>query len=716
MTRERHRQPQGAFRAIRAARTRRVLGAAATAGLLGLLGAAGAAAATTTESVCPPTSAGVARCQAEVVVNAATGSPVTPADNSIGTPSPRLGSPQWLQWAYDLQGPSALGPLAPDTVAVVDPYGYTTAEADLNTYRATYGLPPCTTANGCLRKVDQTGGVNYPAQPGDVANESWLTEDALDLDMVSAICPNCHILYVQANTAGDDDLAVAEQAAARLGANQITNSWSWTGDNSHNAAFSIPGVAVVAATGDSGYNTFGVPAELPFVTAAGGTTLPAANNARGFAEGAWSGTASGCYASGAKPSWQTDSGCHGRTVADLSADASGATGVLGYGYLVQHNVLVGPRTFSAGGTSVSSPIIAAYYALLGGGAGNGGGSWAYANAALLNDITSGSDGNCSGSPLYWCTAGSGYDGPTGEGSVSGDALPGAPQVGGSYSSAITDSLATLQGGAYANQNDTQAYWQYGPTTSYGQSTSPVDIGSGTGATPVSTPLSGLTASTQYHYRLVATSCAGTSYGFDNTFSTGVATTTTTTTTTSTSTTDSTTTSTSTSVPTSATTASSSACAQYTTTTATTTDSSSSTSSPPVTSVTQQQPTTTVTATPLRQTTTTSTTTSRSTTTTHTTTAVAAFSVTLLGSGKRHGNRVQVRVRCNRRCAGAIELQVSNREIGDGRVALRKPGFTGVVTLTLNARGRRLVKSHRRLFTIARLALNGHAIRRNLLVL
>ena len=150
-------------------------------------------------------------------------------------------------------------------------------------------------------------------------NAHWITETSLDLDMVSAICPNCHILLVQANTNADSDLATAELTAAStappFNPQQITNSWSWTGDNTHNAAFSHSTIAVVAATGDGGYNTFGVPAQLPYVTAVGGTSLPAANNARGFSETAWSGTASGCATGNAKPSWQKDSGCSSRTVA-----------------------------------------------------------------------------------------------------------------------------------------------------------------------------------------------------------------------------------------------------------------------------------------------------------------------------------------------------------------------------------------------------------------
>src|SRR6266496_1399909 len=99
-------------------------------------------------------------------------------------------SPEELQAAYLLPAPTTAG--AGQTVAVVDAFDAPYAESDLATYRAKYGLPACTTASGCFRKVNQSGRP-HPLPPPD---PGWAEEVALDLDMVSAACPNCSILLV----------------------------------------------------------------------------------------------------------------------------------------------------------------------------------------------------------------------------------------------------------------------------------------------------------------------------------------------------------------------------------------------------------------------------------------------------------------------------------------------------------------------------------------
>ncbi len=650
--------------------SRALLAAAAAMAGFALLGTPAASAATVPESVCPPAPAGYARCQAEILVNAATGAVAHPAD--VGAAAPQTGSPAWLQWAYDLEGLSAQGPSSTDTVAVVDPYGYNSAESDLAYFRSTFGLPACTTANGCFEKLNQSGQQSsYPAEPTG-GNAGWITETALDLDTVSAICPACHLLLVQANSSADPNLAAAELTAAAQSPQQITNSWSWTGDNSYNNDFDPSNIAVVAATGDGGYNTFGVPAELPHVTAAGGTSLPAGNDARGFAETAWSGTASGCATGITKPSWQTDTGCTSRTVGDLAADSDVNTGAIAYDSEVDDGF------FAAGGTSVASPLIAAYYALVGGAAGDGGADWAYSHAAELNDITSGVDGTCSQSVLYLCTAEAGYDGPTGEGSVSGDVVAGPPQAAGAYAQSVSSTAATLAGGVYANQNDTQAYWQYGTSDDYGQQTAQTDAGSAAGATPVSATLSNLTPGTEYHFRLVATNGTQTNYGYDATFFT--------------------------TSPTTTTSGSTSTAVTQTSTVITVTQTASTSTTPPTTN--------TSTATRALSTTT-STTTTR--TVTHASTTTVALSVTVGAAAHVHGRQVRVRVSCNRRCAGSVQLHVNGKVIGQAKLALAANGSASLVAVTLNKVGRRLVRHHRTLHAVATLALNGHAVRRAILI-
>jgi subtilase family serine protease len=260
-------------------------------------------------------------------------------------------TPTDLRNAYKLSGSGS----SAYTVAIVDAYGYPNAEADLTVYRSTYGLPPCTTANGCFKKVNQNGTQgSYPA-----TDVGWDQEQALDLDMVSAACPNCHIILVQGNDALVSNLAAATNTAASLGANAISNSYGLTESSSLNAyepSYNHVGIAVTVSTGDSGYGVQ-FPANSAHVTAVGGTSLSKASNARGWSETAWSGAGSGCSAIVAKPTWQTDTLCSRRTVADVSAVADPNTGARVYG----------PTSSTAtgwmiiGGTSLSAPFIAGDY-------------------------------------------------------------------------------------------------------------------------------------------------------------------------------------------------------------------------------------------------------------------------------------------------------------------------------------------------------------------
>ncbi|MBY8881290.1 ricin-type beta-trefoil lectin domain protein [Actinacidiphila acidipaludis] len=336
--------------------------------------------------------------------------------------------PSDLQRAYNLAAAAASNG-GGATVAVAELADDPNLESDLGTYRAQYGLPACTTANGCFRKVNQSGQQgNYP--PGDTG---WGTEASLDVDMVSAICPNCHILVVEAG-----DLNAAQNTAVSLGAHFISNSWG-TGDGSFDsgadADYNHAGVVDVASSGDSGYGV-SFPATSQYVVAAGGTSLrQASGTARGWSETVWSGAGAGCSSWEAKPSWQHDSGCGHRTVADVSAVADPGTGVAVYDTYGQGG------WFVVGGTSVSSPIIASVYALAGAPA-SAAASLLYSHASSLNDVTSGSDGSCS--PAYLCTGTAGYDGPTGLGTPNGlgafNGSGGGTQHTGPITSGVSSSL------------------------------------------------------------------------------------------------------------------------------------------------------------------------------------------------------------------------------------------------------------------------------------
>jgi subtilase family serine protease len=313
--------------------------------------------------------------------------------------------PADLQSAYN--APSATNGVG-QTVAIVDAYDDPTAESDLAAYRAQFGLPACTTANGCFDKIAQDGTKNYPA-----ADASWATEISLDVDMVSAMCPKCHILLVEASDNASSNLGVGVNTAVKLGANVVSNSYGGSESSfetsEDTAYYNHPGVAIVASAGDDG---FGVeyPAASPDVVAVGGTSLSRSLvDSRGWTETAWGGAGSGCSAYEPKPVWQTDSGCSKRSVSDVSAVADPATGVAVYD---SYGGAGGWGQF--GGTSASAPIVGAMYALADNPSSNGKmPSFPYAHTQKLNDVISGSNGTCGGS--YLCTAGTGYDGPTGLG-------------------------------------------------------------------------------------------------------------------------------------------------------------------------------------------------------------------------------------------------------------------------------------------------------------
>jgi subtilase family serine protease len=356
--------------------------------------------------VCGPVLTGAARCHSFIVLDR---SGVKP----FATTSPTGYGPSDLQSAYSLPSSTAGGG---QTVAIVDAYDDPKAESDLGTYRSTYGLSSCTTANGCFRKVNQTGGTSYPR--GD---HGWALEISLDVQMVSAVCPNCHILLVEASSNSLTNLEAAVNEAATLKANEISNSYGGSEsstETSADAAYNHPGIAITASSGDGGYGVE-YPAASPYVTAVGGTALSRSTSAaRGWTETAWSGAGSGCSAYEPQQTWQASNAnitsvCSRRAVADVSADADPNTGVSvydSYGYQGQKG------WFVVGGTSVSSPVIASVYAL----AGNAGtvtyGSYPYSNSTSLWDITTGSNGSC-GNLL--CNATTGWDGPTGLGTPNG---------------------------------------------------------------------------------------------------------------------------------------------------------------------------------------------------------------------------------------------------------------------------------------------------------
>nr|WP_187278976.1 S53 family peptidase [Streptomyces lavendulae] len=326
--------------------------------------------------------------------------------------TPQGFGPSDLAAAYNLPKDGGKG----QTVAIVDANDDPNAEKDLAAYRSQYNLPECSTANGCFKKIDQDGGSNYPT-----ADAGWAGEISLDVDMVSAACPQCNILLVEAKSANMDDLGAAVNQAVKQGAKFVSNSYGGSEGSDDTTAddqyFKHPGVAITVSSGDSGYGVE-YPAASPYVTAVGGTSLKKDSSTRGYSESVWGtsaggdGAGSGCSQYEAKPSWQKDTDCAKRAVADVASVADPATGLAVY------------DTYQAsgwnvyGGTSAAAPFIAGVYALAGApGSGDTPASYPYSHPDQLNDVTSGSNGSCD--VAYLCQAGKGYDGPTGLGTPNG---------------------------------------------------------------------------------------------------------------------------------------------------------------------------------------------------------------------------------------------------------------------------------------------------------
>lgn len=274
-----------------------------------------------------------------------------PADRGCNRTAPYCASD--LQAAYGVTQAARSGGKG-SMVGIVSAYGYPGAAGDLATYRRSMGLPNCSTASGCLRFVNQSGRPSPLPKPNADARDDWRAQDALDLDLVAAICPNCRIALVQASSNKSADLAAAVKAAIALGAVAVANSYSGKEERAGDPAYRHPGRAIVASAGSgSGARA---PCSYADVVCVGGTSLSAASSGGGWSERGWGESASGCSGLVAKPRWQHTGRCKTRSEVDLSAVADPATGVAVY-------ESAGGGWQQMGGTGAAAAIVAALFAL-----------------------------------------------------------------------------------------------------------------------------------------------------------------------------------------------------------------------------------------------------------------------------------------------------------------------------------------------------------------
>lgn len=364
------------------------------------------------------------------------------------TPPAGSMTPTDIQKAYGIPSTSAAHG---QIVALVD-MPDSNAFQELTTYRQAFGLPALPQCpNGlpdgktpCFAAVDQNGNPN--ANTLDCPSSDG--ETGLDMDMISAACPDCSILLVQMTAASqtdgpsDSDFVTSTQTAIKLGA--VATSISFGGLEGEGGpddtagpdptGYTTPGHLVLASSGDSGYLQEGsegggtspsYPASSPDVLAVGGTTLTKA--ATGYTEAVWddeddAAGSSGCSTEFPMPAYQTAFGatkfgsCTMRASVDVSAAAeySPGNGDATQGGIAAYDAFDG---FSAvTGTSAAAPLVAALFVRIGiavpiskdfG--------FVYKNAASFNDITTGNNDPDNLCNDLMCIAGPGWDGPTGMG-------------------------------------------------------------------------------------------------------------------------------------------------------------------------------------------------------------------------------------------------------------------------------------------------------------
>ena len=336
------------------------------------------------------------------------------------TSGPTGFAPAQVRHAYGFDQIANLG--AGQTIAIVDAYDDPNIESDLGVFSAQFGLPACTTANGCFQKI-------YASRKPR-ANAGWSLEISLDVEWSHAIAPQAKIILVEAASASLSDLMHAVDVAVANGASVVSMSFGGNDSSSElnsDFHFNVSHVTFVASSGDSGTGAE-YPAASPYVVAVGGTTLQVNDSAGTYGgETAWSGSGGGLSSYESEPGYQSGypipNDPNGkRGLPDVSYNADPNTGVSVYDTVTYQGQA---GWFQVGGTSAGAPQWSALFAIVNAMRVAGGKQplsntnievYAVAQALVygtnFHDITAGTNGNCG----TLCNAGTGYDYVTGLGS------------------------------------------------------------------------------------------------------------------------------------------------------------------------------------------------------------------------------------------------------------------------------------------------------------
>lgn len=372
------------------------------------------------------------------------GAPYGPADlwHMFGTPD-AAAAPIYSSNLSGVPGPTANSPL----VAVLEAGSYSDTYAHLQKYRADQTLPACPVGS-CITSINENGGSKLP---GDTTNGAWRFETDLDVQVISAVCPQCRILIVAADDGSVHSMVQAAQAAVAAGARWVSMSFGIPGDGTGDvvngkSVFDNPNVIFTAATGDSGNRGASWPSSNSYVVATGGLTVKTSGTT--VTASAWSGGGSGCatestHQMSAAQSGDTDAvqACGKmRGASDISSVADANTGVLTYS---TNNGSTG--YYLGGGTSAAAPAIAALFALAGNSTSPGS---VYLNersgSGAVTDVTSGTNntGGCAASRL--CHAQPGWDAPTGLGMPNNLSLFGIANYQGTSVAPLAYSLSPMR--------------------------------------------------------------------------------------------------------------------------------------------------------------------------------------------------------------------------------------------------------------------------------